>query len=67
MTHNGRDGAIDTSSEERQPLKSCDREVLNLDDLTEEDLRALQRARPAPGSAKFNREVRNHSPAPGGD
>lgn len=58
VTHNGRDRNVYISNEEYQRLKRRDRDVLGLDDFTEEDLKALRRAKPAVGSAKFNHEVK---------
>ena len=58
VTHNGRDRNVYISNEEYQRLKRRDRDVLGLDDFTEEDLKALRRAKPAAGSARFDHEVK---------
>lgn len=58
VTHNGRDRNVYISNEEYQRLKRRDREVLGLDDFTEEDLKALRRAKAATGSARYNHEVK---------
>lgn len=58
VTHNGRDRNVYISSAEYQRLKRRDRDVLGLDDFTEDDLTALRRAKPARGSARFNHEVK---------
>jgi PHD/YefM family antitoxin component YafN of YafNO toxin-antitoxin module len=57
VTCNGRDRMVLLSSDEYQRLKRRDREVLTLDDFTEEDLRAIRAAESPPETAQFNHEL----------
>ena len=57
VTRNGRDRTVLISSEEYQRLKRRDREVLGLEDFTEEDIEAVRRAEPSPESEAFNHEL----------
>lgn len=58
VTRNGRDRTVVISADEYHRLKRRDREVLTLDDLTEEDLTLIRSARPAPGSERFDHELK---------
>jgi PHD/YefM family antitoxin component YafN of YafNO toxin-antitoxin module len=57
VTRNGRDRTVTISADEYHRLKRRDREVLTLDDFTEEDLQILRAAKPAPGSEAFDAEL----------
>ncbi|MDI6026417.1 type II toxin-antitoxin system Phd/YefM family antitoxin [Corticibacterium sp. UT-5YL-CI-8] len=57
VTRNGRERTVMISTEEYNRLKRRDREVLSLDDFTDEDIAAIAAAR-APEEAKaFDHEV----------
>ncbi|MEE8272804.1 MAG: type II toxin-antitoxin system Phd/YefM family antitoxin [Alphaproteobacteria bacterium] len=57
VTRNGRDRVVVLAAEEYYRLKRRDREVLRVEDLTQEDLEAIAQARPSAESAKFDHEV----------
>ncbi len=46
------------STEEYEPPKVHDREVLGLDDFTQDDLAALKASRPPAEAAAFNHELK---------
>lgn len=51
VTQNGRDHAVMISAEEYRRLKRRDRQVLGLDDFTEDDIAAIRRQHPPIGAA----------------
>ncbi len=58
VTRNGRESTVMISVDEYQRLKRRDRQVLGLDDFTDEDLAALEAVR-APDAAKaFDQELK---------
>ncbi|HTU88735.1 MAG TPA: type II toxin-antitoxin system Phd/YefM family antitoxin [Gemmataceae bacterium] len=57
ITNNGRERLVMMSVEEYRRLKRRDRQVMTLDDFTEEDLEALRNAEPPAEAAAFNHEV----------
>lgn len=57
VTRNGRDRTVLISVEEYRRLKARDRQVMEPDDFTNEDIAAIERAAPSPASAKFNDEL----------
>ena len=57
ITRNGRPRLVMMSVEEYQRLKRRDRLVLNLDDLTDEDLAAIAKAKVPDEYAHLNKEV----------
>jgi PHD/YefM family antitoxin component YafN of YafNO toxin-antitoxin module len=57
VTRNGRERTVMISTEEYNRLKRRDREVLSLDDFTEEDIAALEAARAPEWTKKFDDEV----------
>jgi PHD/YefM family antitoxin component YafN of YafNO toxin-antitoxin module len=58
VTRNGRDRTVTISAEEYHRLKRRDREVLTLDDFTEDDLRAIRDAKPPHEAADFDHELK---------
>ncbi|MDG2521226.1 type II toxin-antitoxin system Phd/YefM family antitoxin [Caulobacter segnis] len=58
VTRNGRNLIVVISASEYHRLKRRDREVLGLDDFTEADLHAIRSTQPAPGSDKFDAELK---------
>lgn len=58
ITSNGRDRMVLMSAEEYYRLKRRDREVLTLEDFSEEDLRALRRMQAPDEAAAFDHEVK---------
>ena len=58
VTRNGRESTVLISSDEYARLKRRDRQVMALDDFTDADIAALESARPAPGSAAFDHELK---------
>ena len=58
VTRNGRNGTVLISNEEYERLKRRDREVLSLDDFTEDDLAALEASRPPAETTAFNHELK---------
>lgn len=57
ITNNGRERLVMMSVEEYRRLKRRDRQVMTLDDFTEEDLEALRNAEPPAEAAAFDHEV----------
>lgn len=58
VTRNGRESTVMISADEYRRLKRRDREILGLEDFTDEDLAALEAAR-APEAAKaFDHELK---------
>lgn len=58
VTRNGRDRTVVISAEEYKRLKRRDREVLGLDDLSQDDLDAIRAAEPSPQAEAFNDELK---------
>jgi prevent-host-death family protein len=58
VTRNGRDRTVTISAEEYHRLKRRDREVMSLDDFTQDDLNAIRAATPSRGSAAFDHELK---------
>jgi len=58
VTRNGRDRTVVISADEYRRLKRRDREVLGLDELTEDDLAAIRAAEPPLEAAQFDDEVK---------
>jgi prevent-host-death family protein len=57
VTRNGRERTVVISAEEYRRLKKRDREVLGLDDFTQEDVEAIRVAEPPPATAQFDGEL----------
>jgi PHD/YefM family antitoxin component YafN of YafNO toxin-antitoxin module len=57
VMRNGRERTVTVSIEEYQRLKRRDREVLRLEDFTEEMIEAIEKAEPSPESEAFNHEL----------
>jgi len=57
VTRNGRERTVTVSIEEYQRLKRRDREVLGLDDFTEEMIEAIAKAEPSEEAKKYDHEV----------
>ena len=57
VTRNGRDGTVLISTEEYKRLKRGERRVMQLEDFTDEDIDAIEKARIAPEAAAFNDEM----------
>ncbi len=57
ITRNGREKIVVLSAEEYHRLKRRDREVLRVEDLSAEDLRAIAAATPPAETASFDNEV----------
>ena len=57
VTRNGRERTVLISTEEYHRLKRRDREVLGLEDFSDADIEALEKARPAEASRKFDEEL----------
>lgn len=57
VTRNGREKIVVLSAEEYHRLKRRDREVLRVEDLTAEDLRAIAAVKPPAEAAEFDHEV----------
>jgi prevent-host-death family protein len=57
VTRNGRDRLVLLSVDEYQRLKKRDRQVLPLEDFTEEDLRAILAVEPSSEAAAFDHEA----------
>jgi len=60
ITHHGHDSLVLLSHAEYQRLKSRDREVLALEDFTEEDRAAIAASRAPAEAADFDDETRGH-------
>jgi prevent-host-death family protein len=56
VTRNGRERTVMVSIEEYQRLKRRDRQVLRLEDFTEEDIAAIEASEPSPDAEAFNHE-----------
>lgn len=57
VTRNGRERTVMISTEEYKRLKRRDREVLSLDDFTEEDIAAIEAARAPEWTKEFDDEA----------
>ena len=57
VTRNGRERLVLLSAEEFKRLKRRDRQVMTLDDFTDEDIAALEKTRAPAEAAAFNHEV----------
>ncbi len=57
ITNNGRDRLVMMAFEEYRRLKRRDRQVMTLDDFTDEDIAALEKVRAPAEAAAFNHEV----------
>lgn len=57
VTRNGRERTVIISVEEYRRLKRYDRQVLRLEDFTDEDLAAIERAEPPESSKEFDGEL----------
>ena len=62
ITHHGRDDLVLVSAEEFQRLKRRDREVLLVEDLSNDDLKMLLEADPPPEADAFNHEMDDYYP-----
>jgi len=58
VTRNGRERTVLISAEEYQRLKNRDRQVLTLDDWTDEDIEVLKNSDAPPQAAQFDHEVK---------
>ena len=58
VTRNGRDRTVLISCEEYQRLKRRDRQVMSLDDFTQDDIAAIEQAQPPAEASAHNDEVR---------
>ncbi len=59
VTRNGRERTVMVSIEEYQRLKRRDRQVLRLEDFTEEMIEAIAQAEPPESSKQFDHEVQS--------
>lgn len=57
ITRNGRERIVVLSVDEYRRLKQRDRQVLGLDDFTEDDVQAIRAAEPPPEASAFDHEV----------
>ncbi|MDQ0468969.1 type II toxin-antitoxin system Phd/YefM family antitoxin [Labrys wisconsinensis] len=57
VTRNGRERTVMISTEEYHRLKRRDRQVLSLDDFTDEDIAALEATRAPESSKAFDHEL----------
>lgn len=57
VTRNGRERTVMISTEEYHRLKRRDRQVLRLEDFTDEMIEAIAKAEPSPEAETFNHEV----------
>ncbi len=57
VTRNGRERLVLLSAEEFKRLKRRDRQVMTLDDFTDEDIAALEKTRAPVEASAFNHEV----------
>lgn len=57
VTRNGRERTVMISTEEYNRLKRRDREVLGLDDFTDEMIAAIEISEPSAASEAFNHEL----------
>ncbi len=60
ITHHGHDSLVLMSAAEYQRLKSLDREVLALDDFTDDDRAAIAASRAPAEAANFGDELRDN-------
>jgi prevent-host-death family protein len=58
ITHHGRERLVMLSAEEYRRLKRRDREVLKADEISDEDLAALERIRAPESSKAFDDELK---------
>lgn len=58
MTRNGRERTVTLSIEEYRRLKRRDRQVLRLEDITDEMLSEIEKAEPSPEAEAFNHEYK---------
>lgn len=58
VTRNGRESCVLISTEEYRRLKRREREVLGMEDFTDEDAEAVRRAEAPAESAAFNHELK---------
>jgi len=58
VTRNGRDRTVMISAAEYRRLKRRNREALGIEDFTEADAEAVRQARPSPGAAAFDDELK---------
>jgi prevent-host-death family protein len=58
VTRNGRERTVLISAEEYQRLKRRDRRVMGLEDFTDEDIAAIERAAIPEEAARFDHEVK---------
>lgn len=59
VTRNGRERTVMVSIEEYQRLKRRDRQVLRLEDFTDEMIEAIAKAEPPESSKQFDHEVKS--------
>ncbi|MEW9807007.1 type II toxin-antitoxin system Phd/YefM family antitoxin [Mesorhizobium sp. ZMM04-5] len=57
VTRNGRERTVMISTEEYNRLKRRDRQVLRLEDFTDEMIEAIEKAEPSAASEAFNHEL----------
>jgi prevent-host-death family protein len=58
ITRNGRDRTVMISVDEYDRLKRRDREVLGIEDFTDEDIEAIRQTRAPAEAAAFNHELK---------
>ena len=58
MTRNGRERTVTLSIEEYRRLKRRDRQVLRLEDITDEMIEAIEKAEPSAEAEAFNHEYK---------
>lgn len=58
VTRNGRERTVTVSVEEYRRLKQRDRQVLRLEDFTEEMIAAIEASEPSPEAEAFNHEYK---------
>lgn len=58
VTRNGRERTVTVSVEEYRRLKRRDRQVLRLEDFTEEMIEAIEASEPSPEAEAFNHEYK---------
>ncbi len=59
VTRNGRERTVLISTEEYSRLKRRDREVLGLEDFTDEDIAAIEKSAAPPEAAQFDHEMKS--------
>ena len=57
VTRNGRERTVTVSVEEYRRLKRRDRQVLRLEDFTEEDIAAIEASEPSESAKAFDHEL----------